>query len=597
MEYQPTPYEKEATDLIQREKIAWEKAMVWVSDDASFSMRDEIDAARKNYFGVFEEPTDKDTELEKLWVPLTEWLVERNVANTDLDTKDVHLRHPQGRDPRVPLVAKLIIFNFLKKMGFGEILNDIVRRLNIDGTIIVKCFKQYSEEFKRNLPTLRIVDTLNGIIDPTAYSIQKVPFIEKSVLNKTEIDRHKDWKHKEDIHYTQGSVPMAVIYERWGKLPLSYITNKETDNDKWVEGYIISSAFQSETGKEEIAIIHKIERNNKNFKPYEECWLKRVPGRFHGRGVPEMTRGLQTWINTVVNIRRQEMLNRLVGKYKIRKGSGITKQMLQSLKTGGAIPVDEMDDIQELQESDVKPSAYREPIDIIGMAEQVTGAKQIPSTPTMEPTTAVLQKGEVRGVANLIQENVGLFLERLFRRQLIPLTIECLQEGEILRITGDPEDLEIIDKAYENYVVNKAKNLSFGSRRRLRERVRKQLDKWGNDRPLKILKYVFDTEYDVDVYVTAERFDPALILRNLNDFLLSYGRLPQADMNVINQVVREYLGTLELPITRKIKPMVAPAVEGTRTPGPSPEPRREVPTQRTEFQRARIEGRLSPAEK
>lgn len=583
-------YDKEAIKLIEDEKRAWENGTVWVSSGAYFTMAGEIDSARKNYYGQFEEPTDSRTGLEKMWVPLTEWTVERNVANTDLDTKDIHLRHPQGKDLRAPVTMKLILLNFLKKIYFGETLNDVLRRLNIDGTSIVKCFKQYSEEYKRNLPVIKIVDPLNFIIDPAAYSIQEVPVIEKSIMNRPEIERYRGkWKDLNKIAYT-GTVPNCVIYERWGKIPLSFITHKDQDDDTWVEGTIIASAAEHE-----VRTIHSIQRNTDGVKPYEECWLKRVPGRWHGRGIPEMITGLQTWLNTVVNIRRDEMLNKLGGKYKIRKGAGITRQMLESIRAGGALMVDDMNDIMELRESDVKPSAYREPIDIVQMAEKVSGAKEVPTSPTMQPTTAVLQERGVKGISNLIQENVGLFLERLFKRHYIPQTISCLKENEILRITGDPEDLAIIDEAYERYVLQQAKSPSLAGKRRLRERVRNQIKRWGNDRPMKVLKRVFDTDYDLEVYITAERIDPAIIMRNLNDFLLSYGRLPQADINIINDVVKEQLSHLEIPISRKIKPM--PKVGAPGLPGATPQPRKETPTSQTEFQRANIEGTLSPAER
>ncbi len=110
--YQPTVQDKLALSLINSERRAWEYATVWVSDDASFDMRDEIDDARKNYYGKFVEPVDPDTKLAKLFIPLTEWTVERMVTNIDLDTKDIHLRSPQGKNSRVALTMKLVLAKF-----------------------------------------------------------------------------------------------------------------------------------------------------------------------------------------------------------------------------------------------------------------------------------------------------------------------------------------------------------------------------------------------------------------------------------------------------------------------------------------------------
>lgn len=607
--YNPTIQQKNALKLIGSERRAWEYAMVWVADSAYFSMRNEIDDARKNYYGQFIQPIDPDTKLEKLFIPLTEWTVERMVTNIDLDTKDIHLRSPQGKNSRVALTMKLVLANFLKKMNFGETLNDFLRRLAIDGTAVFKYFNQYSKEYKRNLPTLRIVDPLNLLIDPTAYSIQDATVIERAFLTKPEVERHTDWENREYIDYSTG-VPIATIYERWGLLPLDWVTREKLDIDKWVEGVITVSAsskdYQSGSattrydnigGDNEMLVVHKIYLNPSGVKPYEESWLRRVPNRWHGRGVPEQLRHLQEWLNTVVNIRRDEMLNKLTGKYKFRKGVGITKQMLQSLRAGGAIPVEEMDDIQQLVEGDVKASAYKEPAEVLEMAERVTGARETPTAPGMQPTTAVIQERSVRSVTNLIQENVGLCLERLFKRGIVPLVARDLKDGEVLRITGEPQDLEIIDESYVNFKFQQAmakakRRLTIFEQARLRQRIERTLRAQGTDRSLGVRKHILDTDYEVDVSVTAERFDPSIVLKQLNDFLFAYARLPQADLGIISSVVQEYLNTLNVPVAR-LMPKTPPTA-----PQPAQQPQRpgrEIPTGRTEFQRASIEGVGSPA--
>ena len=601
--YQPTnEVEQQAIQLLRNEKAAWQGGSVRVSGSSFFGMEEEINNARKNYYGQFNEPIDRDTGLPKLFVPMTEWMVERMVTNIDLDTKDVHLRSPEGKNSRVALTFKLILANFLKKMSFGETLNDFLRRLTIDGTGIIKCFNKWSEEYKRNLPTLRIVDPLNFIIDPAAYSVQEASsVIERTEMYKSEIDRYRDWKNTKEIEYSP-NVPAAVIYERWGKIPLDWITGKSSDVNKWVEGIITASAVSDNKGEDTIKVIHGIKRNFSGVKSYEESWLRRVPNRWYGRGVPEQLRPLQKWLNTVVNIRRDEMLNKLTGKYKIRKGSGITQQMIQSVKAGGALMVDEMDDIQELIEKDIQASAYKEPAEVVEMAERVTGSREVPAAPGMEPTTAVIQERGVRSVTNLIQENVGLFLERLFRRKVIPLVVKDLKDGEVLRITGEPQDLEIINESFINYkfqeAMRKAKRrLTIFEQARLRKRIENNLRAQGSDRSLSVRKHIFDADYEVDVSVTAERFDPSIILKQLNDFLFAYARLPQADIGVINATVREYLNTLDVPVARimpigqKVGPMVPQSEVQTGQPGA------ETPTARTELQRSALEGTIGAASK
>ena len=605
----PDKYQKQALELIENERAAWEWGVVWVSNDASFVIRDEIDTARKNYYGIFEKDKDSETGLERLWVPLTEWSVEGMVKNVDLDTKDINIKSPEAKYNPVASTLKCILFNFLGKIHFGERLNDTIRRTCIDGTGIVKVYEKYSDEFKRKMIDLRVVDPLNIIVDPTFYSLQEVPVLERVIMTRDEIDKQIGWENTKEIVYSKGSVPQAAIFERWGKIPLSLVTKKESDGNKWEEGCIISSAAPGDKETTALkdfkpAVIHKIFINKKGIKPYEEICLKKVPGRGWGRGIPEMLKGLQKWLNTVVNVKRNNALIFQTGLFKVKKGSGITRQQIEKLGAGGAIPVDNMEDIQPLRMDDLKPSVYREEIDIMSMADRVSGifemarGETLPSS--MPATTAILQEKGSRSTFSLIQENIGLFLERLFKRHLIPSIVENLTEGEILRITGQPEDLERIDEAGINYFLNEAiakykkqhgHAPLFGDIQILRQKVEKHLKSFGKDRFVEIVKHIFDTEYDVEVYITDEKFDKSVMVKQLTDLLFVFGRVPGINVDV-DGIMKEILDIMGISGSRFIKKVEPPAMQvqqGQAMP-------RET-SQQGEFGRASLEGIISPREK
>ena len=597
--YNPTDKEKIAMGLILREKSAWENMNVQVSNDVSYSMRDEIDTYRKNYYGVFEEAIDPDTKLEKLWIPLTEWTVETVIKNIDLDTKDITIKSPQAKDSQAAQIIRLVTLHFLRLIGFGEFLNDFTRRLTIDGTAIAKCVKRWSNEYNRNLPYLSIVDPLNLIIDPSAHSMHDVPVIERAIMTIEEVEK-MDWDNKELIQYSKGSVPTATIYERWGLVPES-ILSEGGDENKWVSGTIIASAqpkvddvsSTTEQLADQVLVIHKIKRDTNSFKPYEECWYKRVPNRWHGRPPAEMIKGLQSWLNTVVNIRRDELMNRLAGKYKYRKGMGITRQQLESIKAGGAIPVDNMDDIMPLHENDVQGSAYQEPSEIIGMAERVTGTHDVESiAPSLPATTAVLKDRGSKSAFALTQENIGMCLERLVKRHIIPLVIDSLKQGEIIRITGEERDLMTIDDlmitdAYNKKIVNSLiKNRKLPTLEEVtmfKDALAEDMTKKGKDRDVTILKEYFDVNYDVVVEFTDEKFDKAIMVRNLIDLIQA--QLPGMDGEALAREVAELMGLSGSRFTTNPKVQrEAQLAKG----------RNEQPSAMSEFQRGNIEGTSSP---
>src|SRR4051812_33178972 len=90
--------EARAIAIVKDEKQRWELATAFVTDRVSFKMRQLIRILRKNYYGIFDEPIDKYTGLEKIWYPLTEINVEAVVKNIDLDQKDLQFesKTPEG---------------------------------------------------------------------------------------------------------------------------------------------------------------------------------------------------------------------------------------------------------------------------------------------------------------------------------------------------------------------------------------------------------------------------------------------------------------------------------------------------------------------
>ena len=63
-----------------------------MTESVGFKMREMIRTFRKNYWGVFDEPTDPNTGLEKFWFHLAMKTVEDITKNVDIDTKDINYR-------------------------------------------------------------------------------------------------------------------------------------------------------------------------------------------------------------------------------------------------------------------------------------------------------------------------------------------------------------------------------------------------------------------------------------------------------------------------------------------------------------------------
>lgn len=568
---------KEALALLSTEKVQFETESAFITPKVSYEMRNVIERARKNYYGVFDAPVDSNTGLDKIWVPLTEWSVENVVKNSDLDSKDANLRARKKRALPFATLVRAVMQQFLKRMGFGEIIDDGLRTLSIDGTWVQKSWKGFDPRFSRQTLKTSKVDLMNFYIDPHSKSIQAAHSVmERGVLTQSEVNDMQDrWLNLDKVNYQANAVPnienlgfagskvpVSDFYWRWGKMPRYLITGAEDDRTTWVDGLIIASGIGGKA-----AAVHKIMTNPKRQKPYEEAWLRRVPGRWHGRGVSEQLFSLQEYVNETVNTRRNTNLylqNRL---FEVRKGSGITGQMLSRLVTGGAIQVSEIGrDIREFQVSDQKPSSYNDEDRIYGMAERVSGAfpisagEQLPaSTPA---TNAVIQNQNAKSTFLLVQEGMGMFLKRLIENHWLPMIFDVIQDEELAAIMDDAESLRGFDEAITGRLLNESivrfvNKTGFHPEpediEREREKVKNEFKKLGNTRFLDWKKKLIDTtDYEVDVYFTNEEFDKATLVQNLERMLLVYSRLTESRLDV-DGVIKETLDILGIGGERFLK--------------------------------------------
>lgn len=531
--------EAQAASLVKREVQSWEDATAFITEKVAFQMRNLIRLLRKNYWGVFDEPIDPVTGRKKIWIPLTESMVETVVKNIDLDTKDINFRAKNAKAIPLTALVRNIVRHELDEMTFGEYLDDLERRIAIDGTAVWKTIEQKCDDGGYEMKLVN-VDLLNVYIDPTAPSIQEAyRFTERSLMTVEEIQSQKGWINTDDIvpstnlartdtlrnsNYNPTQTNKYVdLYEMWGKIPKSLITGDEDDKDIDIDGHIVVSGLD-QAGKEK---IHLIEENKKGKKPYEECWYTRVPGRWYGKGVAEKVMMLQLWMNTIVNIRINRSYVSQLGIFKIRKGSGITPQMLARLASNGAIQVNDINDIEQMVIQEASQASYQDEANIQTWAQRITSAFEVVTGEALPSSTSAtataLQNQGAQSAFVLIKEGIGMFLQRWLKNQAIPVIMKNVTVGEIYRITGEPEEIRVWDEQKVNSILAdmiskaNAKGIYLDPQQVEMERQNaiQKLSKSGNDRFAELEDELDFTEYDVQVYVTNEEIDKNVLTQNL----------------------------------------------------------------------------------
>ena len=590
LKYEATDEDKRIIQIMRDEKTEWEEGQVWATDKVHYKMRDIIQKARKNYLGKFDVKKDEVTGRKKYFVPLTEDMTETVVKNIDLDTLDINIRSTNPNGYASSNILRYLISYFMRKNYWGEILNEMLRLFCIDGTVILKNLKNYDKKLNRQVIKSRIVDRTNFIIDPSEDNIQEAgAVIERNILRKSEIEKYP-WKNVEYVSETTSfnrlntligaevktQVPYVEVFERWGELPIG-------KDGKWVSAVAIVSDLDANP------VVHLVKENKKGIKPYEECRYRKLFGRWDGRGIGEMLIPLQRYLNETVNLRINAARIAQLGLFKVRKGSGITRQLLKSLISGGAIPVTRMEDIAELRTPDIKESSYRDEETTYNWAQKVTGAFDVSrgeGLPASQPaTTAMLQEKGSKSGFNLIQENLGMFLSRVFERHIIPLLIENLKMDDVISIVGSPKELKELDNNYINkktrdYYVDSMKKGKLPSGEDVamfKDLQQQKLNKFGKNRYLSDLKKVLSGwEYEVQIFVTKESFNKAVIVQQLNELLINYSQVPGTNLDT-DAIFKEILDLMGIGGARFLESKKEGAVPNIQQGGQGGQPRKTQP--------------------
>lgn len=570
--YSPDKYEAEALETIRYEKAQWDDAAVFITEKKQYLMRNVIDKSRRYYSGIFDKEKDEITGELKTWVPMTKWSVEGVVKSVDLDTKDVLIQPGSlGAVNVVPIIRSQVL-NLLKKIGFGRLLNEIIRAVSRDGTCVVKTYEVIDSTTKRKIIKSKIVDLLNIWIDPSADSLQDpdTPLIERSFLSEAAImDFEGVWKNTEFVSYSlnvprlenlwsfgSGRMPQTETYERWGKIKKSWITKDDKDEKEWVDGHIVSSGLGTPQ------IIHHIDKNPRKdgLKPYEEVRYRKIDGRWYGEGVPEMLFGLQEYANLVVNTRKNNNMVLQNGIFLIRKGSGITPDMISSLSAGGGIPVSDIDrDVKQLNTQDYRPSSYTDENAIYLMADRTTGSFDInrgeAGRASTSATATLTQDRNIRDMFVLVQEEIGFFIENLIVRQYVPMLKKTMKTNDLIAVYGDTTALEQLDELImtnreEKFKADTIERTGFSPTPEQFDKFTKGqlkfLKSMGKQRFVKYFDTMFDEEIDIDVHVTDERFNRAVAVQHLQQSLIAFSRLPVETKLNTDAVLREIFNLLGL---------------------------------------------------
>ena len=240
--------------------------------------------------------------------------------------------------------------------------------------------------------------------------------------------------------------PFITLYQRYGRIPKSWLTGDPKDALRLVQGRI-TAASNNGFGADMQVIGVELSPFG-DYGPFEEAHYNKLVKRWLGEGVAERLIPLQVWQNEIVNSRRNNELLVQQRMFKYKKGS-VDPSQLYSRPAGG-IPVENMADLEWMPTPDVQSSSFQEDASIEQLAQRLAGAALTPIQKKVTATEAQTIQANSNLTYNELRDTVEKYIERLIQHHIIPLMKRYFEGGQTIPIEMPLSELEMLD-TYNGY--------------------------------------------------------------------------------------------------------------------------------------------------
>lgn len=429
--------------------------------------------------------------------------------------------------------------NWLKKNNISRLLNQIAEELPIYGSVVLKKTKN----------SVKIVDLRRLFLDPAVENIQDSPFvIQVHYLTESQLKEKKDiWQNVDEVifrHKNKISPPAyedgggvsqdegryIKIYERYGEVPLSWITGKEKDEDEMVKSlFIVSEAEKPLYSKEgryigEQGLVLFKSRWNKKY-PYKDFHYSKIRGRWLGLGVFEELFPEQERINELANSKRVSMLLSSMHIFQRSQPSPL-RNVLQQLENGDIITTGVGGELKPLINEERNIHAFQSEeqrwdllADRISFVHEAIRGEALPAT-TPATNAMIMEKG-ASSVFAFKRENLAIGLREFFNEDIIPDLVQDISKEHLVYLIGDSGGLEklyseIADVLVQNYALDYLEKTGFypENTEEIKQKVIQEIRK--NARYIKIPQDFYkNISFEVDVVIDNEQVDLPVLAQNL----------------------------------------------------------------------------------
>lgn len=472
----------------ERQDFLWNE--IEIVPGYNFSQYNTIKKDHLYYTGHYEKGDYEEINgvlRKKVFHQLSNWRCDIATKMIDMDIKDfILVSNNAETDWNVFLLEKELKV-WLKRNEMGQILNEISRLLPIYGSVVLQKTKNGA----------KIVDLRYLYNDQAAKSLEGASYINIRMLLS-----HKDmrkmakqgWENVDQAidafsgKYSQGydlggvsmssggsslfyegasvakvqvvAAPLVEVWERYGEVPLSWFTDKESDENEYVLAKYCVAGVDQTVKNDQGVTIHEdglvLYKEQIDELPFKEVHYSKIEGRWLGIGVVETLFENQRRMNEVKN--QEARANELASIQLFQtRDDTIASNITTDLSNGDILRVKseitpiatESRDMAGFQKTSEDLEQHS---DNLTFSRDVVSGENAPSGATLGAIQ--LQTQQTTAVFDYKKENIGLFLGEFIKDLVFPQIERELNQEHVLRLAGSFNELQ---KLRQNYALNTAK--------------------------------------------------------------------------------------------------------------------------------------------
>jgi len=260
-------------------------------------------------------------------------------------------------------LEKIINYRFTRDLDAFNKISDWVAQSLTFGTSLIKVswkFQTKDGKVKEDRTELTVPNILDIFLNPLIPTIEdQKSIIQRSTLTIKQLKNDPKYKNTKKVkpkgQLKSGDKDSSTL----DSTDLDETEKMQTDMEtvevyeRWSEDRIITVADGAER------VLLRDEANPCGGLPYEKLIFEQepLPNRFYGKGVGQNTIDLQAMYYDLFNQVMDNVKNLANKMYKIKRNVAFNPRDFIS-KPGGIIPVEDMGDVEPLEQTDIKQSAF-----------------------------------------------------------------------------------------------------------------------------------------------------------------------------------------------------------------------------------------------